>query len=86
MLDLTRRDLVLKGSAAFAAYAVLHASRANAFPSRPGETVIPWADQPPPLDDPTVTRPAGVRPRLSSVLAMSAWTVSKMPRSPWSWR
>jgi DMSO/TMAO reductase YedYZ molybdopterin-dependent catalytic subunit len=46
MLDLTRRDLILKGSAALAAYAVLHASRAGAFPSRPGETVIPWLDQP----------------------------------------
>ena len=46
MLDLTRRSLVLKGSAAFAAYAVLHASRAGAFPTRPGETVIPWLDQP----------------------------------------
>ncbi len=44
MLDLTRRDLVLKGSAAFAAYAVLHASRAAAFPTRPGETVVPWLD------------------------------------------
>ena len=56
MLDLTRRDLVLKGSAAFAAYAVLHASLAGAFPSRPGEIVIPWADQPPAFDDPTVLR------------------------------
>jgi DMSO/TMAO reductase YedYZ molybdopterin-dependent catalytic subunit len=46
MLGLTRRDLVLRGSAAFAAFAVLHASRAGAFPSRPGETVIPWLDQP----------------------------------------
>jgi DMSO/TMAO reductase YedYZ molybdopterin-dependent catalytic subunit len=54
MLDLTRRDLVLKGSAAFAAYAVLHSTRAGAFPSRPGETVVPWLDQPPPMDDPTV--------------------------------
>jgi len=45
---------MLRGSAAFAAYAILHATRAGAFPSRPGETVIPWADQPPPLtDDPT---------------------------------
>lgn len=56
MLELSRRDLVLKGSTALAAYAVLHASRAGAFPSRPGETVIPWADQPPPMDDPTVGR------------------------------
>ncbi len=46
MLTLTRRDLVLKGSAAFAAYAVLHASRAGAFPTRPGEVVLPWLDQP----------------------------------------
>lgn len=46
MLDLTRRELVLKGTAAFAAYAVLHTTRANAFPSRPGETVLPWLDQP----------------------------------------
>lgn len=46
MLDLTRRDLVLKGSAAVAAYALLRASRAGAFPSRPGEMVLPWLDQP----------------------------------------
>jgi DMSO/TMAO reductase YedYZ molybdopterin-dependent catalytic subunit len=46
MLELTRRDLVLKGSAAIAAYAVLRATRAGAFPSRPGETVVPWLDQP----------------------------------------
>ena len=30
------------------------ARSAGAFPTRSGETVIPWADQPPPLDDPTV--------------------------------
>ncbi|EYD76533.1 putative sulfite oxidase [Rubellimicrobium mesophilum DSM 19309] len=46
MLDLTRRDLILKGSAAFAAHAIVGASRAGAFPSRPGETVLPWLDQP----------------------------------------
>jgi DMSO/TMAO reductase YedYZ molybdopterin-dependent catalytic subunit len=46
MLELTRRDLVLKGAAAFAAYAVLHSTRANAYPTRPGETVLPWLDQP----------------------------------------
>jgi DMSO/TMAO reductase YedYZ molybdopterin-dependent catalytic subunit len=57
MLDLTRRDFVLKGSAAFAAYALLHSSQAaRAFPSRPGEEVVPWADQPPPMEDPTVGR------------------------------
>ena len=46
MLDLTRRDMMLGSSAAFAAYAILRASRAGAFPSRPGETVIRWLDQP----------------------------------------
>lgn len=47
MLDLTRRDVVVSGSAALAAYAVLHSPRyANAFPSRPGETLVPWLDQP----------------------------------------
>src|SRR4028119_650360 len=62
MLDLTRRDLVLKGSAALAAYAVLHSSRAGAFPSRPGEAVIPWADPPPPRDAPRAAG-GGRRPR-----------------------
>lgn len=54
MLDLNRRDIIIGSSAALASYAVLHASPVNTFPSRPGEIVIPWLDQPPPLDDPTV--------------------------------
>ena len=46
MLDLMRRELVLKDSVASSAYAMLRASRAGAFPSRPSETVIPRLDQP----------------------------------------
>jgi DMSO/TMAO reductase YedYZ molybdopterin-dependent catalytic subunit len=55
MLTMTRRDLMRSGTAAIAAYAVLQSARsAGAFPSRAGEVVVPWSDQPPPLDDPTV--------------------------------
>ena len=46
MLNLMRRELVLKDSVASSAYAMLRASRAGAFPSRPSKTVIPWLDQP----------------------------------------
>ena len=53
MLDLHRRDVIVQGSAALAALAVLQSARfANAFPTRPGEVVIPWLDQPPPGADP----------------------------------
>jgi DMSO/TMAO reductase YedYZ molybdopterin-dependent catalytic subunit len=46
--DVTRRQFVVQGSAAIAALAVLQASRhARAFPTRPGEVVIRWEDQPP---------------------------------------
>ena len=45
--DVPRREFVVQGSAALAGLAVLHASfLARAFPSRPGEEVIAWADQP----------------------------------------
>jgi DMSO/TMAO reductase YedYZ molybdopterin-dependent catalytic subunit len=48
MAELPRRDFVIQGSAALAALAVLQASRlAQAFPSSPGDKVIPWLDQPP---------------------------------------
>jgi DMSO/TMAO reductase YedYZ molybdopterin-dependent catalytic subunit len=47
MFQLPRRDFIIKGSAALAAFAVFHSSRfAQAFPSRAGETVVPWLDQP----------------------------------------
>lgn len=48
---LLRRDFLTYGSAAFAGLTVLRSSIARAFPARPGEEVIPWADQPPPVPD-----------------------------------
>ena len=46
--DISRRDLLLQGSATLTGLALLHAPwAAQAFPSRPGEEVIPWLDQPP---------------------------------------
>ena len=49
MPDIPRRDFVIQGAAAaLAGMAVLQASRlAEAFPTRPGEDVLPWLDQPP---------------------------------------
>jgi DMSO/TMAO reductase YedYZ molybdopterin-dependent catalytic subunit len=48
MAELARREFVINGSAALAGLAILHASRlVQAFPSRPGDEVIPWLDQPP---------------------------------------
>jgi len=48
MAELRRREFVLQGSAALAALTVLQASRlAQAFPSRPGDEVVAWLDQPP---------------------------------------
>jgi DMSO/TMAO reductase YedYZ molybdopterin-dependent catalytic subunit len=42
-----RRDFLLQGSAALAGLTILHAPfLAQAFPSRPGEEVILWVDQP----------------------------------------
>src|SRR5437899_270170 len=47
MGQLPRREFVIQGSAVLAGLAVLHAARmAQAFPSRPGDEVIPWLDQP----------------------------------------
>jgi len=46
--DISRRELLVQGSAVLAGLAWLHAPLvAQAFPSRPGEEVIPWTDQPP---------------------------------------
>jgi DMSO/TMAO reductase YedYZ molybdopterin-dependent catalytic subunit len=48
MAELRRREFLVQGSAALAALTVLQASRlAHAYPGRPGETVVPWLDQPP---------------------------------------
>lgn len=44
----TRRDLLLQGGRGLAGVALLQAAwLVQAFPSRPGEEVIPWLDQPP---------------------------------------
>ena len=48
---LRRRDFLTYSSAAVAGLAVLRSSLAQAFPVRPGEEVVPWADQPPPVPD-----------------------------------
>jgi len=46
--DISRRELLMQGSAALAGLMVLRSPLlAQAFPSRPGEEVIPWLDQPP---------------------------------------
>ena len=46
--SLPRREILAKGGALLAGAALLHASRlAYAFPNVPGETVVPWLDQPP---------------------------------------
>ena len=51
--NLPRREFIVTGSAALASLAVLQSARfAHAFPTRPGDTVIPWMDQPAPNPDP----------------------------------
>ena len=56
MFTLPRRDFVIKGSAALAALATFQARFAQAFPSRAGETVVPWLDQPVPNPVPDVIK------------------------------
>ena len=52
-IDLQRREFIAAGTAAMAALTMLHSTRtAMAFPSRPGEVVLPWIDQPAPNPDP----------------------------------
>jgi DMSO/TMAO reductase YedYZ molybdopterin-dependent catalytic subunit len=47
--EVARRTLLLQGSAAAAALAWHRwPGLAQAFPTRPGEEVLPWLDQPPP--------------------------------------
>ena len=56
----SRRELLGYGSAAAAALALLRfPGLAQAFPSRPGEEVLPWADQPAP--NPVPERVGGLR-------------------------
>jgi DMSO/TMAO reductase YedYZ molybdopterin-dependent catalytic subunit len=47
--DFSRRHALKRGGAALTGLALLQSSwLAEAFPSRPGEEVVPWLDQPPP--------------------------------------
>jgi DMSO/TMAO reductase YedYZ molybdopterin-dependent catalytic subunit len=55
--ELQRRDFLTQGSAALGGLTILHTPLlAQAFPSRPGEKVLPWADQPPANPVPEVVR------------------------------
>jgi DMSO/TMAO reductase YedYZ molybdopterin-dependent catalytic subunit len=54
MHHLPRREFILRGSVALGALAFFHSRLAHAFPSRAGETVIPWLDQPSPNPVPAV--------------------------------
>ena len=54
MHHLPRREFIVQGSAALAALAIFQTRFAQAFPSRTGETVIAWLDQPPPNPVPAV--------------------------------
>ncbi|CAN5360384.1 hypothetical protein BH10PSE7_BH10PSE7_25420 [soil metagenome] len=53
MSKLPRRDFILTGAAALATLAAFQSRFAQAFPSRPGETVIAWLDQPTENPNPT---------------------------------
>jgi DMSO/TMAO reductase YedYZ molybdopterin-dependent catalytic subunit len=64
MTHLRRRDFVIQGSTVLAG---LYLSRlAQAFPTREGETVIPWLDQPAPNPDPVGIQTQLVWEELSS--------------------
>jgi DMSO/TMAO reductase YedYZ molybdopterin-dependent catalytic subunit len=55
VLDLHRRDILVHGGAALATLAAFSSARsATAFPTRPGDVVIPWLDQPDPNPVPEV--------------------------------
>jgi DMSO/TMAO reductase YedYZ molybdopterin-dependent catalytic subunit len=55
VLDLHRRDILVHGGVALATLAAFSSARsATAFPTRPGDVVIPWLDQPDPNPVPEV--------------------------------
>lgn len=56
MYTLPRREFVVKGSAALAAFTAFQTRFARAFPSRAGEMVVPWLDQPEPNPVPDVIK------------------------------
>ena len=47
--SVARRTLLARGGGALAGLALLDSAFAKAFAVQPGEEVIPWLDQPPPL-------------------------------------
>jgi DMSO/TMAO reductase YedYZ molybdopterin-dependent catalytic subunit len=59
MPDLQRREFIVQAGAVLAGMAGLYASGAYAFPTQPGEKVIPWLDQPTENPD-----PAGIQTQL----------------------
>jgi DMSO/TMAO reductase YedYZ molybdopterin-dependent catalytic subunit len=66
--NMARRDWLLHGSAGLTGLALLHSPLlAHAFPSRPGEEVIAWADQPP------ANPSAGVVENLPQWEELSSW-------------
>jgi len=54
MVTMPRREFIFSSAATLAAFS---ANFAQASPSRSGETLIPWLDQPPPGADPCCTTP-----------------------------
>ena len=66
MREIHRRGFVIGSSAALAAMAMLRVSQAGALPSRSGETVVPWLDQPPPNTDPNGTKSTLIWEQLDS--------------------
>jgi DMSO/TMAO reductase YedYZ molybdopterin-dependent catalytic subunit len=52
MHDIPRREFIFSSVAALTAMTLLRTSAAYAFPERPGETVVPWLDQPTENPDP----------------------------------
>ena len=56
-METSRRKFVVQGGAAFTGLALINAPfLAQAFPSRKGEEVVPWLDQPPANPVPEVVR------------------------------
>src|SRR5918998_4730617 len=56
MHAIPRREFLISGGAALTAMALLNGSRAYGYPSRPGESVVPWLDDLPPNPVPEVIK------------------------------
>jgi DMSO/TMAO reductase YedYZ molybdopterin-dependent catalytic subunit len=66
--DVRRREFLMQGGAAAGLALLGPGAPAWAFPTRPGEEVVPWADPPPPIANPRVV------PRLLDWERLDAWT------------